>query len=131
MYAPPPGTLGIIAELDLLPLHQFSAKREVNYQDSTPDCTQTLKAHGTAVRLSGGLQVPLTPWLQLSPYAGVAFAQVTDFSADGTCKGALGPTGSATPWDPGSDAEGKRAGHFVVSLGVGGDILFGSDKPSK
>ena len=42
-----------------------------------------------------------------------------------------GPTGSATPWDPGSDAEGKRAGHFVVSLGVGGDILFGSDKPSK
>ena len=137
MYAPPPGTLGIIAELDFLPLHRFEAKRDVKFKPQPPpvdprrkDCTQTLKAHGTAVRLSGGLQVPLTPWLQLSPYAGVAFGQLGDFSKDSDCQDDDYTWGAkTTPWH---DKETPvQAGHVVVSLGVGGDLLFGSDKPSK
>ncbi|MBI3206535.1 MAG: hypothetical protein IT377_09245 [Polyangiaceae bacterium] len=137
MYAPPPGTLGIIAELDFLPLHRFEAKRDVKFKAQPPppdpkrkDCSQTLKAHGTAVRVSGGLQVPLTPWLQLSPYAGVAFGQLGDFSKDSDCvDDDYTWAAKVTPWH---DKETPaQAGHVMVSLGVGGDILFGSDKPSK
>ncbi|MBK9000249.1 MAG: hypothetical protein IPM35_31410 [Myxococcales bacterium] len=140
MYAAPPGELGPFFELGFLFLHRFEVKREVTWQGNVnPACEQTLKAHGTALRLLGGLQVPMTPWLQLSPYAGLAFGQVTDFSADDGCDGSvpLGPVDDTdkitkkTPWWDGENAADKPAGHFVVTFGVGGDILFGSDKPSK
>lgn len=140
MYAAPPGKLGPFVELDFLFLHQFEAKRDITWQNSAnQDCEQTLKAHSTALRVSGGVQVPLTPWFQLSPYAGVAFGQVNDFSFEDSCGGTvpLGPkdgtdtTTKKTPWGDGAKAEDKPAGHFVVTLGVGGDLIFGADKPSK
>lgn len=140
MYAAPPGKLGPFVELDFLFLHRFEAKRDITWQnDVNEDCEQTLKAHSTALRLSGGVQLPLTPWFQLSPYAGVAFGQVTDFSVDDSCGGTvpLGPKDATdtstkkTPWGDGAKAEDKPAGHFVVTLGVGGDLVFGGDKPSK
>lgn len=143
MYSAPPGKMGLFGELDFLFIHRFEVKRDIDWKN-VPDCSQTLKAHGTALRLTGGLQIPMTPWLQLSPYAAIAFGQSTDFSLDDSCskesnltdpKSNHVPLGGETnynvpdtPWGP----EGAtKAGHFVVSLGIGGDILFGSDKPSK
>ena len=132
MWSAPPGKLGPFAELDFLFLHRFEAKRDVDRQ-SLPPCTQTLKAHGTALRLNGGLQVPVLPWLQLSPYAALAFGQVTDFSVDDECNDStLKPFMDKTPWaNGGKAAEDNPAGHLVISLGIGGDLIFGSDKPSK
>jgi len=131
MYATPPGKLGFFGELDFLFSHRFEAVRDINWKDRQ-DCKQTLKAHGNALRLMGGLQVPLMTWLQLSPYAGVAFGRVSDFSADDSCKGTSAVKLDSTPWkDDGVPAEKDGKSHVVISLGVGGDVVFGSDKPSK
>lgn len=139
MYSVPPGKLGLFAELDFLFVHNFEAKRDVKLTTAGGgSCEQTLKAHGTAFRLTGGLQVPLVSWLQLSPYAGLGFGSINDFSADDTCGGASLPANlsgdllKSTPWaGGGAKAEDKPSTHFVVTLGVGGDLIFGSDKPAK
>ncbi|MBK7586454.1 MAG: PEGA domain-containing protein [Myxococcales bacterium] len=147
MYSAPPGKMGLFGELDFLFIHRFDVKRDIDWKAPRADCSQTLKALGTALRLTGGLQIPMTPWLQLSPYAAIAFGQSADFSLEDGCGKATTPPDPPnsnrvplfpeagygnipkTPW---GDPEGPtKAGHFVVSLGIGGDILFGSDKPSK
>ena len=86
----------------------------------------------TALRLGGGVQIPIVDWLQLSPYGTLELGQISDFTASEDCKNNKNAGLTSTPWDPAYDyGTDKRAGHFVVTLGVGGDLLFGGDKPRK
>jgi hypothetical protein len=131
MYSAEPGTLGPFAELDVLFVHRFEAKRDLTINDPAPmgaeRCTQTLKAFGGGFRLGGGVQIPLLSFLQLSPYGSIAIGQLGDVSSDDDCKN-KGAGLQNTPWEAGKPfGTDQRGTHFIVSLGVGGDLLFGGD----
>jgi hypothetical protein len=124
VYAPRRGDFGPFAELDVLFVHRFDSKREVEIGGNV--CKQTLTSSGQALRLGGGAQIPVNSWFQLSPYATLALGQTTDVSMDPDCKTDL----RGTPWEAGKtgavDSE-ERTIHAVLGLGIGGDILFGGD----
>jgi hypothetical protein len=139
VYAPPPGMMGWFAEADVLFVHNFIAHRDLDIRADPgagtlkETCTQKLKAFGSGLRLSGGMQIPMMTWLQLSPYAGLTVGQVTDFSATDGCTN--NPTHSGLnqgPWAKGGEVgDSKKTTHLVFTLGIGGNLGFGSDMPSK
>jgi hypothetical protein len=147
MYSAEPGKLGPFAEIDLLFIHRFQVERDLELFPKVfgaAGCRQTVKAAGTGLRLGGGVQIPLASFFQLSPFAGVTVGQANDFENDDSdCEKFKDPKTPAnpsddlddffkdrTPWDKDAKAAANMT-HIVVFLGVGGEFIFGSDKPRK
>jgi len=130
MYAAKPGKLGPFGELSFMFIHRLDAQRDVALAPPAA-CPQTLSASGTAFRLGGGVQIPLSDWFQLSPYATLSIGRVAEFNVDSDCNDPQ-PAVQDTPWeDPGSADPELATSHVIIGLGVGGDLIFGGDKPRK
>lgn len=138
-YAPPPQHDGIFGEIDLLFVDRFETKRDLSVQSTTggldESCKQTLVASGNGIRLLGGYQFNISRIFQLSPFLGVTFAQIRDVSLDSDCSDSLTPAASGlrdTPWETNEGIpSGDQKPHGMLTVGVGGEFVFGADNPSK
>lgn len=112
----PPGQMGGFGELDFAPSHVLSLT--INPPDGSTNCR--ISATGGAVRFGGGGTFPVAKWLNLSPFALVTVAKPTKLETDGCSAVAT------------SSIEGVRESdlrtHQIILLGVGGDLIFGSDR---
>jgi hypothetical protein len=111
------GRFGGFGELVLLPVHTFTADRERT--SASGSCKGSATFSGTALRVGGGVSIPLTPFLNLAPFINATFGRFSDVTIDQDCAAAenLFP----------DTAIAEQATHQMFVLGVGGDFLFGKD----
>jgi hypothetical protein len=81
------------------------------------ECEIVRSYTGGAVRLGAGAAIPLGSVFQLSPFAGAAIGKYTNASVEGDC------LLTGYEYDPMSDI------HVLLTLGIGGEFLLGSDSP--
>lgn len=119
----PRNQLGFFGELDFLPYEEFSAKTDV----STPigSCSETDTLSGNALRLGAGAVIPLAGVIHLTPFVTGEFGKFTDAKVSSDCGG------GSTQSKGGSIDSQYQTTHSLVFIGVGGDWVFGNDKPSK
>ena len=110
----PPGKMGGFGEFDLVVLNQLT----LSSADAANKCDLT--ARGAALRFGGGAVFPLSNWLQLTPFAMATVGRFTKLDASGT--GCLARTDVKT-----ISTDDVRT-HYMIVLGVGGDVLFGPNR---
>jgi hypothetical protein len=84
---------------------------------------------GTGLRLGGGANFPIGDLIHLTPFAMLTLGQFTTLKREfeGVCDASvLGAEG--TDNDVSLSGGGKNT-HSLVFVGVGGDFIFGGDKP--
>lgn len=134
MVGTPRNKLGYFGELDLA---YDSLSRSINVTPKLPGPGCTLKEGltGLGARLGGGMVVPIASTLQLTPFAMVTIQRYSHQKREGydQCPKAVRDTLLPNYYGP-VDAAIPSAGqstHAMVLLGVGGEFLFGGDKPTK
>jgi hypothetical protein len=85
-------------------------------------CTGDRSYSGAMGRLSGGVQIPVSGSLQLSPTLGYGFGSFSTFESSGSC-GGRAEFGTARQIE--SD---QQALHTTLTIGLGGEFWFGADK---
>lgn len=135
MVGTPRGKLGGFGELDVSfdTVVQTISKIEAPKLSTDPalaNCTLKTTLSGTGVRLGGGMVIPVASFLQLTPLAMVTVEKFNNRTIDAplTCLAKLAGYGAPAS---GSHPIQNQALHTTVFLGVGGDFVFGSDKPVK
>jgi hypothetical protein len=125
----PRGRFGGFGQLEFFPWHRLdvSSDRTRQILNVESQCSASLKYSGNAFRLGGGLIVPVLSWLQLVPAAHLTVGRLTSAEVSGDCE----PQVLAPGRSLGSSEVAEPATHTLFFLGVGGEWLFGSDKPLK
>jgi hypothetical protein len=124
MVGTPRNQIGGFGELGVAFAHQFS----VDSAQVDRDCTVRRTFSGTGLRLGGGANFPIGDLIHLTPFAMLTLGQFTTLKRefDGTCLDAvLSGEGTENEVDL---TDGKNT-HSLVFVGVGGDFIFGADKP--
>ena len=130
------GKLGGFGEASFLLLHRFTITRDVDdseLPDSPLGCdktSDTLTLSGPALRIGGGAIIPLTDWLQLTPFMTATFSAFSESNYESGCPVHRLPSGMDArriPLDhlPNGKSKLNVGGHQMFILGVGGDFLFG------
>ncbi len=129
MVGTPRGKPGFFGELDWVPLSLISAKSEI----SPLSCSATETLSGNALRLAGGGVIPIANLLHLTPMLGVEFGSYTSDKLDESGAGCvvLQSQGLLLPAGERSIPSDNQATHTLVFVGLGGDFVFGNDKPAK
>ncbi len=119
------GRFGGFGMLAYEPLHAMIAQLDVLAPDGA-SCTDQWTYRGSAVRVGGGLNIPVGEVAHLVPYLTASFGSFSEVEnkVSGTCGFQLGANGTTA-------AITDAGGHTQVLVGLGGDLLFGSDKPLK
>jgi hypothetical protein len=129
MAGSPRNQFGGYGELDFGLLHRFTIDQE--YTSSVGDCEQSIVLSGTALRVGGGMNIPVADFLHLSPYLSVQFG-IFDKEEDSFSGTQLpGSTRLICGVDHAADiSDGDQQGHNLIMLGIGGDFVFGPDRPN-
>jgi len=114
----PRGAMGGYGELGFV-YERLQAQQTVTLipEKGGGECEIVRSYTGGAVRLGAGAAIPLGSVFQLSPFAGAAIGKFSNASVEGDC------LRQDYEYDPMSDI------HVLLTLGIGGEFLFGSDKP--
>jgi len=125
------GRFGGFGEIGVLPVHNFEITRDI-VATANPvtayagaRCTVSVSLKGAAVRVGGGLSIPVASFLNLTPYIMATFGRIGSSSSEHDC-----PAG--TPEVDAFIAQhdvGEGSSHQLFVLGVGGDFLIGRDAP--
>jgi hypothetical protein len=111
-----PGKMGGFGEFDLVFVNSY-ALTSTTSKRLGGDCTATVTASGGAVRLAAGGVFPISRWLQISPFASALLGRFSKLDKNADC---LANVGGTIPDD-------DVRTHGMIVLGVGGDIVLGSD----
>ena len=120
MIGTPRNQLGGYGEIDLLFLHEFATKRDFS-GPVIAECSVTETYRGPAFRIGGGMNIPVADFLHLTPFLMATLGSFEEVEIDTDCGGQNG--GKLDIPDE------NQAVHGLVFLGIGGDFLFGNDKP--
>ena len=125
----PRGSFGGFGQIEFFPWHrlQVSSDRVRETAGVQTQCSADITYGGTAFRLGGGLVVPVLSWLQLVPAAHLTVGRLSSVDVSGDCSPQVEPPGGR----PGSSELADPTTHTLFFLGVGGEWLFGADKPLK
>jgi hypothetical protein len=117
-----PRRLGGFGEIGLVLAQRFDLKRELSFEstDCGGNAVQTLILTGGALRVGGGVFIPISPSFQLVPTVSGSFGRFTGASLKSDCNDLPPPVGLEDV-----DAARRRATHGVILLGVSGELLFG------
>jgi hypothetical protein len=119
------GKFGGYGEIGFL-MHSLQIAQEIGL-DPTPrngiadttTCTLTRTYAGPALRLGGGVTLPLGSVFHLSPFVSASFGQFSSATVK-----------AESPCEAIDYAYNPEAGmHSVIGLGVAGEFQFGADKP--
>jgi len=119
----PPGRLGGFGELDVT----YDSVSQHTTLNDLPNCTVTATLSGSGARLGGGVVIPVAPFLQLTPLAMVTLETFDTRNVDISSRCGVPPDG----FRQGEQSIQNRTSHAMLFLGVGGDFIFGADKPTK
>ncbi len=122
-FGSPRRRLGGFGNVDFAFVNRMTATRSFTGAAGlrSQECKATFS--GSAIRFGGGVNIPLERWVELVPYANVAFSTFTSMTAPNA-------DGCDAVWkvagvEPGSIPDSERSGHFLVGIGVGGEFLLG------
>jgi hypothetical protein len=122
MIGTPRNQLGGFGEIDLVLDHRFEVQQKINSNSpGVSDCEQTRTAKGPALRLGGGMNIPVAEFLHLTPFVMATLGQFTDIKIDSDCGSQIPRTLS------GEIPEDNRTNHSLLFFGVGGDFVLGRD----
>lgn len=113
----PRGRFGGFGELNALFLHTFKI---TNKFDS---CEVSISSKGPALSLGGGLSIPLGTSWSLTPFATAQMGRFEEQEIEEDC-GLNVPSSFDIPSD-------DQKTHGMLFVGIGGEFLFGPDKPAK
>lgn len=125
MIGTPRNQFGGFGEADVV----FDSVAQSTTLSDIPGCKFTTTLSGTGFRLGGGGVIPIGSLVHLTPFAMVTVEKFSkaNFDASPECPNVSGlfqgPSGDHTI--------DNQATHSTFFVGVGGDFIFGSDKPSK
>jgi hypothetical protein len=125
------GRFGGFGELGVLPVHNFDINREIvataNPSTNFPGarCTVNVTLKGAALRIGGGLVIPVARFLNLTPYIMATFGRIGGSSSEHDCPADTPEVGAFIAQH---DVK-EGSSHQVFVLGVGGDFLLGRDAP--
>ncbi len=117
-----PRKFGGFGEVDLLLARSYDLSQDYDLVVGGK-CTVKDSFSGPALRVGGGVNLPLETWFNVSPVLNLTLSQFQSRSTElsGSCGALSFPEGDV-------DIEGdQRALNYQVFLGVGGDFLFGDD----
>ncbi len=123
MIGTPRNQFGGFGELDLV----FDSVSQTTELNDLQGCKLTTTLSGTAGRIGGGAVIPIGSLVHLTPFVLVTVEKFSHGKADqtGGCVGI-----PFVPSDRSIPSE-NQAAHSTFLVGVGGDFIFGSDKPAK
>jgi hypothetical protein len=122
------GRFGGFGELGFAPIHNFTINRDIDISGVGVRCSQTVTLSGAALRIGGGLSIPVADFLSLTPYVMATLGSFRDAESETDCPD-TDPTRQVVEAFTNSHEIGDTAGHQLLVLGVGGDFLLGRDKP--
>jgi hypothetical protein len=123
MIGTPPGRFGGFGELDVT----FDSVSQHTTLNDLPNCSVTTTLSGTGGRIGGGVVIPVAPFLQLTPFAMVTAEKFDKRNVDIPSRCGVVLVGSP----PGDQTIQNQTLHTMLFLGLGGDFIFGADKPLK
>lgn len=121
----PVGRFGGFGQIEVLPAYLLNVTSE--RKRILGDCSAEIAYSGAAFRVGGGLAIPVMRWLQITPIAHWTIGKYSDVEVSGDCPNIPIPGRN----DNESGAVEKAGTHSLFFLGVGGEYLFGPDKPSR
>jgi hypothetical protein len=117
---------GGFGQLEILPLHRIQVNSDRQLLTGSR-CSATLAYSGGAIRVGGGLTIPVLSWLQLTPAAHATVGRMSTLEVGGDCAEAAEPGRRAA----GSGDLDEAATHTVLFFGMAGEWLFGGAKPAE
>jgi hypothetical protein len=120
MIGTPRNQLGGYGEIDFLFVHRFQVDQEL-HATGFLGCNGTRQYEGPALRIGGGMNIPVADFLHLTPFLMASFGKFDKEKISTDCPGVTTP--------PEDIAEDAQRSHSLLFVGVGGDFLFGADKP--
>lgn len=128
-----PGKTGVFGQADFVFVQNFATSQEIDVDGGATKCKQTDTLTGNAVRIGGGVRVPLTQQLHLTPTALITFGRLPTRKVEGDCpplnEDWSNPTSGTATRSYEEDIEPSN--HVLLQAGVGFEYLFGWDNPSK
>jgi hypothetical protein len=113
------GRLGGFGEIGYLFLHEFRVTNKLT--DANCEITRILRA--PALVIGGGASIPIGSSWHLTPFANYQWGTFDQLEVDSGC--GFQPSGK-----PAFEKDRQR-GHGMLFIGIGGELLFGADKPVK
>lgn len=117
------GRFGGFGELSFVAVHRYMVTRDV--EDSGPpvgcgSSTDVVTLSGPALRIGGGAVIPVTRYLQLTPFMTATFGSFSEADVESGCQNRIPLDGL-----PVGNSKVDAGGHQLFILGVGGDFLIG------
>lgn len=119
--------LGGFGEIGL----SFQEKLKADIKGKNGNCSGSLSLSTPALRVGGGANIPVAHFLHLTPYAMVTVGKYTSFDVkrSGACPVRPDVLLLNAPVGNNDIPSGSQAAHAVFVIGIGGDFVFGPDKP--
>lgn len=117
-----PRTIGGYGEVGFSLLHKYRWSQHLTGPDV--DCTNKATYSGFAVRVGGGMNIPVAPIFNIVPAVDVTIGQLGKRTAAYGCEEMIGDF-TIGPAADSADERVDSALHYQIFLGVGGDFHFG------
>jgi hypothetical protein len=101
-------------------------RQEFLWQGTAANCTVDATLAGPALRIGGGGVFPVADFLHLAPFGLLSVGQFSSVTVDQS--GCLPQLVDRLPSERTIDSE-NQATHTLFFVGVGGDVVFGGDRP--
>lgn len=116
-----PRILGGFAEVGFVLFDRYDSKESISTDTGAfAPCENRATFTGRAVRLGGGMNIPLTSFLNIVPTVDVEVGQSSQVATVDGCADSGDPDLVPPPQD-----DFKSALHYQIFLGIGADFLFG------
>ena len=102
-------------------------RQEFLWEGTAADCTVDATLAGPALRIGGGGVFPVADFLHLAPFGMLSVGQFTSVNVDQS-SGCDPVLVDRLPSERTIDSE-NQATHTLFFVGVGGDVVFGGDRP--
>jgi hypothetical protein len=117
----PRGKLGGFGELGYLFVHEFRVVNDFRL----PSCELTSTVRGPAFFAGGGASIPIGRSWNLTPFISYQWGTFEEVEVDTNCAGGHPLQGTRK-----IDKQ-RQEPHGMLFIGIGGEFLFGADKPLK